>query len=93
MFDVGARQLEDGARPHARFLTREEARRALFDFIEMFYNRKRRHSSLGYISPVEYERTAELRRQAAKYPAQRAQSEPSHVRFPLQWLLLETSPT
>ncbi|NOJ54672.1 transposase [Myxococcus xanthus] len=48
-----------------RFLTREEARRALFDFIEVFYNRKRRHSSLGYISPVEYERTAELRRQAA----------------------------
>jgi putative transposase len=32
-----------------------EARRALFDYIEVWYNRKRRHSTLGYISPAEYE--------------------------------------
>nr|WP_144429551.1 IS3 family transposase [Myxococcus hansupus] len=51
---------------HTRsFRTREEARRALFDYLEVFYNRKRLHSALGYISPVEYERTAEVRRQAA----------------------------
>jgi putative transposase len=35
--------------------TRDEARRAIFSFIELFYNRQRLHSSLGYLSPVEYE--------------------------------------
>jgi transposase InsO family protein len=35
--------------------TREEARRAIFRYIETWYNRKRRHSTLGYISPSEYE--------------------------------------
>jgi len=37
------------------FITREEARSALFRYIEMFYNPKRRHSYLGYISPNEFE--------------------------------------
>ena len=32
------------------------AKSAIFEYIEVFYNRKRRHSALGYISPVEYER-------------------------------------
>ncbi|MCP3105507.1 IS3 family transposase, partial [Myxococcus sp. K15C18031901] len=41
-----------------RFKTREEARRALFEYMEVFYNRKRRHSFLGYLSPVEFERVA-----------------------------------
>ena len=35
--------------------TREEARRAIFRYIETWYNRKRRHSTLGYISPAAYE--------------------------------------
>ncbi len=35
--------------------TREEARAALFEYIELWYNRGRRHSSLGYLSPAEYE--------------------------------------
>ncbi len=35
--------------------TREEARRAIFRYIETWYNRKRRHSTLGYVSPAEYE--------------------------------------
>ena len=35
--------------------TRESARVAIFEYIETFYNPKRRHSSLGYLSPVEYE--------------------------------------
>jgi transposase InsO family protein len=39
------------------FNTRQEAQLALFEYIEVFYNRKRRHSSLGYLSPVEYERS------------------------------------
>jgi putative transposase len=38
------------------YATREEARASLFEYIEVFYNRVRRHSSLGYVSPVEYER-------------------------------------
>ena len=41
---------------HEDYVTREEARASLFAFIELFYNRTRRHSSLGYRSPVEYER-------------------------------------
>lgn len=37
------------------FRTVEDARTEIFEYIEMFYNRKRRHSSLGYVSPHEYE--------------------------------------
>lgn len=35
--------------------TRDDARRAIFRYIEIWYNRKRRHSTLGYISPMAYE--------------------------------------
>jgi transposase InsO family protein len=42
----------------ATFATREQAQAILFEYIEVFYNRKRRHSSLGYLSPWEYERAA-----------------------------------
>jgi putative transposase len=38
------------------FATREQARASLFEYIEVFFNRVRRHSSLGYRSPAEYER-------------------------------------
>ena len=38
-----------------RFKSQSEARTAIFEFIEGFYNRRRRHSSIGYLSPVEYE--------------------------------------
>jgi putative transposase len=38
-----------------RFATREEARDAIFEFIERFYNHERRHSTIGYLSPVEFE--------------------------------------
>ena len=37
------------------FATRAEASRAVFEFIELWYNRKRRHSTLGYLTPVEFE--------------------------------------
>jgi len=40
---------------HEDFRTREEARWAIFEYIEVFYNRIRRHSTLGYVSPLEYE--------------------------------------
>lgn len=42
---------------HSSFKTREEARTAVFEYIEVFYNRQRRHQSLDYISPVDYERS------------------------------------
>lgn len=35
--------------------TRAEARASVFEYIEVFYNRQRRHSALGYASPVRYE--------------------------------------
>ena len=35
--------------------TRARARHAIFEFVEVFYNRQRLHSSLGYLSPAEYE--------------------------------------
>ena len=37
------------------FVTRTDARRAIFRFIETWYNPKRRHSTLGYVSPAQYE--------------------------------------
>jgi transposase InsO family protein len=39
-----------------RYQTRAEAKASLFHYIEVFYNRQRRHSALGYLSPDEYER-------------------------------------
>ena len=39
--------------------TRQEARTAVFDYIEAFYNRERLHSTLGYRSPEEYEQDYE----------------------------------
>ena len=47
------------------FPTHRLARMALFDFIEGFYNTERRHSALGYGSPIEYERRWTIRAQVA----------------------------
>lgn len=41
---------------HEDYATRDEARASVFEYIEAFYNRVRRHSSLGYVAPAEYER-------------------------------------
>jgi transposase InsO family protein len=40
---------------HHTFKTREEAKTIIFDYIEIFYNRQRRHSTLNYLSPMNYE--------------------------------------
>jgi putative transposase len=45
------------------FLTREHARSTIAEWIEVFYNCQRRHSSLGYLSPVEFERAERAPRQ------------------------------
>ena len=42
--------------PRERFATRDEARAAIFEFIEIYYNRERLHSSLNYETPETYER-------------------------------------
>jgi len=42
------------------YRTRDEAKADVFDYIERFYNPKRRHSTIGYVSPMEFEMTAGL---------------------------------
>jgi len=39
------------------YRTREQAKADVFDYIERFYNPRRRHSTLGYLSPVDYEQS------------------------------------
>jgi putative transposase len=45
---------------HEDYQTRAEARASLFEYIEAFYNPKRRHSSLGYLSPAEFEESGQV---------------------------------
>ena len=40
---------------HFKFRTRDQAKMAVFEYIEIWYNRKRKHSALGYVSPEEFE--------------------------------------
>ncbi len=49
------RSLKSERTNHRLYRTREEARRDVIDYIEMFFNSRRKHSSLGYISPNEFE--------------------------------------
>ncbi len=42
------------------YSTRDAARADVFDYIERFYNTVRRHSTIGYLSPVEFEERAAL---------------------------------
>jgi transposase InsO family protein len=45
---------------HRRFLSREDARAAIFDYIEIFYNRQRAHATLQYLCPVDYENQSDV---------------------------------
>ncbi len=45
-----------GSLKHEDYKTREEARQNIFEYIEVFYNRKRRHAFLNYMTSVEYEK-------------------------------------
>jgi transposase InsO family protein len=40
---------------HQDYKTRAQARQRIFEYIEVFYNRQRRHAFLNYMTPVEYE--------------------------------------
>jgi putative transposase len=53
-------------RKHYR--TRDEARADVFDYIERFYNPTRRHSTLGYLSPIDYEKAHSAEGQDAPEP-------------------------
>ena len=52
---IGTLKTECASQP---FATRDQARTAIFEYIEAWYNRQRLHSSLGYLSPVEFELTS-----------------------------------
>ena len=47
------------------YRTFDDAKKDIFNYIEMFYNRKRRHASLGYVSPVVYEEMHEMKQNRA----------------------------
>jgi len=49
----------------SRWKTREEAKRAVVEYIEVWYNRKRRHQTLGYLTPAQYENDVLKRAKAA----------------------------
>jgi len=44
-----------------QFSTRKEARRTIFEYIEVWYNRRQLHSSLGYLSPMEFEQSQDIK--------------------------------
>ena len=50
---------------HQEFKSKKEAKLAIFEFIEVWYNRKRRHSSLGYLSPQAFEEKLQDEQKAA----------------------------
>ncbi len=54
------RSLKSERTNHCRYQTRETARQEVINYIEMFYNSRRLHSYLGYVSPVEYETLAKV---------------------------------
>lgn len=53
-------RMKDERVSRRRYRSRDEARTDIFDYIERFYNPRRRHSRLGGISPMEYEKRAQL---------------------------------
>jgi len=40
---------------HEDYRTRQQARQSIFEYIEVFYNRQRRHATLNYMTPVQFE--------------------------------------
>jgi putative transposase len=59
-----------------RFATKGEAREAIFDFIEGYFNPRRRHSTLGYLSPMEFEMKFIEEKKIRKYEAAASSDRP-----------------
>jgi putative transposase len=55
-------RLKCAVAPDGVFTTRDQARAVIFEYLDVFYNRVRLHSSLGFLSPVEFERTYKQKR-------------------------------
>jgi putative transposase len=66
-----------------KFRTKAEARMAIFQFIEGWYNPGRRHSAIGYQSPIDYERRAQERLESA---SPQLSTEPGELQLQLQCL-------
>jgi transposase InsO family protein len=67
----------------SQWRTRAEARSAIFEYIELFYNRSRKHSALGYRSPVEFEHQnfkETTQNRAQLFLNKKAQHQPSNQR-------------
>ena len=56
--DAGAREPGRLRCRRTKYKTREAAKTGIFDYIERFYNRKRTHAYLDYLTPVQYENQA-----------------------------------
>jgi putative transposase len=56
----GQRSLKTERTARKMYRSRNEAKADVFDYIKRFYNPKRRHSTIGYMSPMEFERQAGL---------------------------------
>src|SRR5262245_31588408 len=68
-----------------RFRTPAEARRAVFDFIEGWYNPRRRHSALGYESPLRYERLHAIGGRRGRRPRTASITRVCTLRSPACW--------
>ena len=64
-----------------RFMTRQEARVTIFEYLECFYNPIRLHSALQYRSPVAFEQAKQSKRRAAGFKTERGPTDPlfAHV--------------
>jgi transposase InsO family protein len=60
-FCVAARRALD----HERYATRAAAIKSIGDYIDNFYNVERRHSHLGYLSPIEFELRSQIQQRVA----------------------------
>lgn len=55
---ASSRRSRPSVQPRKVYRTRDDDRADVFDYIKRFYNPRRRHSTLGYLSPVEFEEQA-----------------------------------
>ena len=57
---TGTTSLKTERTARKTYRSRDEARADVFDYIECFYNPIRRHSTLGYLSPLDFEKKVQL---------------------------------